>query len=180
MGNTDQVQDEFAESDGQEISISMAIYANEPEVDSESGTEDATTGLPPEQSDDAAAAKSYVPAHALSAGATYNVLLMAALPKDQTNIDVYKELVKVQSSWDKIKRTDDDACRFDVSVLLGISPVMKRNARETSRGRQNGTSLLTSHTPLLIFVNPPESLLPNSRRSVRDFSCSMLSGIGPA
>jgi hypothetical protein len=124
MGNTDrEVQGEFAESDGQEMSISLASYANEPEVDSESGTEDATTGLPPEQSDDAAAAKSYVPAHALSAGATYNVLLMAALPKNQMNIDVYKELVKVQSSWDKIKRTDDDACRFDVSVSQSVPAI---------------------------------------------------------
>ena len=31
-----------------------------------------------------AAAKSYVPAHALPEGATYNVLLMAAMPKDKT------------------------------------------------------------------------------------------------
>jgi hypothetical protein len=42
----------------------------------------------------------------------------------------------------------EDNCKYfnfsNLPKLLGISPVMRRNARETSRGRQNGTSLAMS------------------------------------
>eukprot|EP00935_MAST-01C_sp_MAST-1C-sp1_P001106 g1106.t1 len=62
-----------------------------------------------------AAAKSYVPAHALPAGATYNVLLMAAMPKNEKKIDVHKELCKIMELWQKKKGV------FDVGLVSEVT-----------------------------------------------------------
>jgi hypothetical protein len=70
--------------------------------------------------------------------------------------------------------TRDKSCR-DLSwdKLSGIEP------KKIDAKSPHGTTLVMSHTPLLIFVNEPESLLWFSCTLIRDCSCPMLSGIGP-
>eukprot|EP00935_MAST-01C_sp_MAST-1C-sp1_P002268 g2268.t1 len=101
-------------------------------------TEGYSTGLPSDEGQ-LEAAKLYHPARVLANGASYSVLLMAALPKGEKHISVHKELARIQQCL----LQEDKAERFALQITPSIEAgTFAQTIFKSFRGRGDKLHLL--------------------------------------